>query len=407
MQEINKINIHEQTYLFLGFFSFLGLTSCMDDVEVREKPVTNVTDLKVPADFSWKMSHDVLLSVESPVETTIEIFSSEGCEKNSLLATLRAPLEDTPLSVANSVQDLYIRYTKKDGTKGVVKTNTAVTRGEGGMNVKLPENTGSLEETEGEYWYIYPSGGYGTLLFEDNWPVKGDYDLNDVAARYKIQLEVEDDRIWTILVNVQLTALGGSYPYQLCMKANDLKENNVKEIEDYTSALNPTGKYSVSYTRGNSLLVAFDWKGLKGSDGGLYYNTEDGHLAASLYDNQVSFAINLKKPMTVKDLPHDSFDFFIRRTDSSFTEVHLKGYKPTEEFMAEYNEEKEVMGSAYYSTKDNFVWGIKVPASISHPKERVSILEAYPDFKDWVMSNGDSNENWYEHGVSSKLIPVN
>lgn len=401
----------KQTYLFLGLFSFLGLTSCMEDVEVREKPVTNVTDLKVPADFSWKMSHDVLLSVESPVETDIEIFSSEGCEENSLLATLRAPLEDTPLSVANSVQDLYIRYTKKDGTKGVVKTNTAVTRGEGGMNVKLPEDAGSVV-FDGEYWCVnYPSGEYGTLLFEDNWPVKGDYDLNDVAARYKIQLEGEEqNRVEVIIVNVQLTALGGSYPYQLCMKADNLKENDVNEIEDYNYGnedSNLTGKYSVSYTRDNSLLVAFDWKGLKGSDGGSYYNTEEGHLATgSLDNNQVRFIIYLEKEMSVKDLPHDSFDFFIRRTDSPFTEIHLKGYKPTEEFMAGYNEEKETMGSAYYSTKDNFVWGIKVPASISHPKERVSILEAYPDFKDWVTNNGGKNKDWYQHGKPENCVPL-
>lgn len=393
----------KQTYLFLGLFSFLGLTSCMEDVEVREKPVTNVTDLKVPADFSWKMSHDVLLSVESPVETTIEIFSSEGCEENSLLATLQAPLQSTPLSVANSVRDLYVRYTKKDGTKGVVKTAVAVTRAADDLAVKLPEDVGSMELTQGEHWYIYPSGGYGTLLFEDNWPVKGDYDLNDVVARYKIQLEVEDGEIYYIIINVQLTALGGSYPYQLCMKANNLKEDNIGKIKGYTQNPNYIGTYSTSYTDNRSLLVTYDWPGLKGSNGGSYYNTEEDHLATGLDYNQLSIIINLNEAMTVADLPHDSFDFFIKRTDDN-TEIHMKGYAPTDAFEAGYAEEAASMGSAYYSTKDNFVWGIKVPAAIPHPKERVSILDAYPDFAGWVESGGTLNSNWYENRNDGKYV---
>lgn len=144
----------------------------MHDIEVREKPVNDVTDLQVPADFSWTMSSDILLSISSPVKTTVEVFTTENCEKGSRLAVLQAPVQDMPLSVANSVKGLYVRYTKKDGTKAVMSTGT-VTRAATDLTVKLPEEAGE-ETISGGLHMNYPSQWYGTLLFEDNWPVKGD-----------------------------------------------------------------------------------------------------------------------------------------------------------------------------------------------------------------------------------------
>lgn len=100
----------KQLYSVIMLLSIVGLTSCMHDIEVREKPVNDVTDLQVPADFSWTMSSDILLSISSPVKTTVEVFTTENCEKGSRLAVLQAPVQDMPLSVANSVKGLYALY---------------------------------------------------------------------------------------------------------------------------------------------------------------------------------------------------------------------------------------------------------------------------------------------------------
>lgn len=384
--------------------SIVGLTSCMHDIEVREKPVNDVTDLQVPADFSWTMSSDILLSISSPVKTTVEVFTTENCEKGSRLAVLQAPVQDMPLSVANSVKGLYVRYTKKDGTKAVMSTGT-VTRAATDLTVKLPEEAGE-ETISGGLHMNYPSQWYGTLLFEDNWPVKGDYDLNDIAAHYNIQLHLTSDKmVEAMIVSVKLTALGGTYPYQLCMRANNLKHSDA-EAESYGSS--STGTYKVLSTGDEPFMVAYDWPGLKGSNGGAFYNTEEESLAASgsIDRNQVSFVIYMNE-LPISALPHDSFDFFIKRTDNTPTEIHLKGYEPTDAFKAGYAEEEINMGSAYYSTKDNFVWGIKVPVTIAHPKERISILDAYPDFAGWVTSGGVNNQDWYRNDVKENCVPLN
>lgn len=393
--------------LVLSSFFLWGLTSCMEKAEVREKPVTEVTDLKVPADFTWKMSHDVLLTVESPIETVVEVFTSEKCGESDLLATLPAPVQEMTLSVANTVQKLYVRYVKKDGAKAVVTSNAMITRATSDFTVKLPEDTGEYSDVRDGCVLKYPAGGYGTILFEDNWPEKGDYDLNDLVAHYLIQIDYAKTgarEIEAIIVNVKLTALGGSYPYQLCMQAKSLKSNDAS-VDDYGSYT--TGTYEVISTGDEPFTVAFDWRNMKGSNGGSYYNTEDGHLAlGSLDDNQVRFVIYLDEIMTTKEFPHDSFDFFIRRTDGKMSEIHLRGYEPTDAFVNGYAAEAGGMGNAYYSSADNFVWGIKVPKNIAHPKERVSILKAYPEFEGWVTSGGTENGEWYEHCEAANCVPL-
>lgn len=280
-----------------------------------------------------------------------------------------------------------------------------VTRAATDLTVKLPEEAGE-ETTSGGLHMNYPSQWYGTLLFEDNWPVKGDYDLNDIAAHYNIQLHLTSDKmVEAMIVSVKLTALGGTYPYQLCMRANNLKHSDA-EAENYGSS--STGTYKVLSTGDEPFMVAYDWPGLKGSNGGAFYNTEEESLAASgsIDRNQVSFVIYMNE-LPISALPHDSFDFFIKRTDNNPTEIHLKGYEPTDAFKAGYAEEEINMGSAYYSTKDNFVWGIKVPVTIAHPKERISILDAYPDFAGWVTSGGVNNQDWYRNDVKENCVPLN
>lgn len=397
----------KQSCLILSSLLLLGLTSCMKEIEVHEKPVKEVTDLKVPSEFSWSMSRDVLLTIDSPVETAVEIFSSKNCDKSSLLATLNVPIEDASLSMANSAKTLYVRYTKKGGTQAIMNVNVVDTRSSENINLKLPESTGVASNLGNTKFIYYPSFNEGTLLFEDSWPVKGDYDLNDLAALYNIQLIVLKKKVVAFAVAVKLSALGGYTPYSLYLQVDNLKKKDVKDVSVMMGKNKSTGNVSLVSKENEPLLFAFDWEAIKGSNGGNYYNTEDSHLEqGTVEDNLVYFWVDLLKGDPVSTWSHESFDFFIKRQDGNHTEIHLKGYKPTTDFKSGYAKEVENMGSAFYSTKDNFVWGIKVPIVISHPKERVSILEAYPDFAGWVTSGGRENADWYLKSNADKCVSL-
>ena len=50
-------------------------------------------------------------------------------------------------------------------------------------------------------------------------------------------------------------------------------------------------------------------------------------------------------------------------------------------------------------------WAIVIDEAWSHPEEAHDLLQTYPDFGDFVNSNGATNVNWHraERAVTSKL----
>lgn len=394
-----------------GFRGILALAVLTAMSACQEKDLyvsgtdTGVNDLIVPANFNWETSKDVELSIESPVETTVDVYRSSTCEDADLIATLPVPTEEPALlNVPVATENLYVRYQKADGNYAqipVTLNNTVTRASDTRASLKLPEDAGKFVK---ESMHYYPSKGWGTLLFEDMWPEKGDYDFNDFAAWYKIQLYTEGKNTEAILVSVRLNALGGTLPYQLCLQMDKLKAEEIDYVEPYSGSDEPvqkTGTYKLE-TSGTDLAVfSFDWNGLKGSNGGQFYNTEKAYELneEDLNKNIVSFMVYLDEGKRTSNFSHESFNFFLRKTDG--TEIHLMGYKPTKSFETQYGKMESdysniLSSDTYYRTNDGFVWGLKVPVGIAHAQETVDFLKAYKFFGEWVSSNGEKHENWYE-----------
>lgn len=90
-------------------------------------------------------------------------------------------------------------------------------------------------------------------------------------------------------------------------------------------------------------------------------------------------------------------NFFIKTHGKK--EIHMKGYAPTSSYQAAYETEvqnaEEAMSDVYYCNANGAIWGMKVPVGIAHAYEQVNIALAYPDFTEWVESNGTKNPDWY------------
>ena len=82
-------------------------------------------------------------------------------------------------------------------------------------------------------------------------------------------------------------------------------------------------------------------------------------------------------------------------------EVHFKDQLPTERFDPYLFVETRPLTN--FSTIDNWVWAIISDKSIRHPREFVKIYKAYPDFKLWAESSGNTNLNWYSNSVIDSL----
>ena len=99
-------------------------------------------------------------------------------------------------------------------------------------------------------------------------------------------------------------------------------------------------------------------------------------------------------------------NFFIKV--SSGKEIHMKGYKPTSAYKAEYDElvanDATLDKAVYYSNTSGSTWGVKMPVGARHAYETVPFKVAYTGFADWVNTNGKSNKNWYEGFDPEKTV---
>lgn len=381
----------------------------------KDKQPEKVSDITVPADFDWQTSKDVSLTFTAPIESAISIYADEKC--HNLLATV--PVGPRPsaynLTVAAGAERVYIQYCSADGQTIVKPYSLLATRGAVQLEIILPEDLGKWVVGQGECLVRYPAADWGTIMFEDMWPELGDYDFNDLSAWYKIQLQditnsISGPSFEIINMGVRLNALGGYLPYQLCLQIDDLLSDEIDDFE-----CRGADDVLVWESKGNDgpAIFSFQWKNKKGSHGGHYYNTEQQYSVSpeELDNNQLNFIIYLKRGVKINRVRHSSFNFFLRKDDG--TEIHLKGYKPTAAFQETYdrivNENPALNRLIPYCTKDNFVWGVKVPTGISHAVETVDFTKAYTRFSTWVKSGGFLSKDWYDSSfrVSDNCIRVN
>ena len=77
-------------------------------------------------------------------------------------------------------------------------TSRAVTRGHD------IEDDIDYDKWEGVIYH--PKNGWGTIMFEDQFPSLGDYDFNDFVVNYKVQFEVGKQKGMIIKVSRLLSA---------------------------------------------------------------------------------------------------------------------------------------------------------------------------------------------------------
>lgn len=228
----------------------------------------------------------------------------------------------------------------------------------------------------------------GIVAFEDNWPDKGDYDLNDMIVRYNSVLSfnvknavLDTEDAFTVLWAGALYKNG--FAYQM-----NTERSNVE----------------CKFLEGN-----LPWNG-QGIDKDIALATVTlfndaneataGNTRTSVYKVKNTF----KEPVDHNVLgvaPYNPFIFIHQNMDKGRTEVHLVNYAPTEK--ADMNlfhtdaDLSEVGKGMYYVSANNYPFAIHlVDAEDFSTEEKVAIDKSYPRFSDWAKSNGVTDQDWYK-----------
>ena len=384
-------------HLLIGFFAIalpIPFSCSPSDVYDAEK-AKHTTDLAVPADFDWSTTRIATYSIATPVDTRVSIYGDRSCTDQSMLADIALrqsqPTEVT-LELPKEAQAIYIQYPTATGTRIMTVPVTTTTRA--GSETMLPEDAVSSEGgKDGRYYYYIPSKkNDGTLLFEDNYPNLGDYDMNDYVAYYRIESTIANDSPNPNMgadISLTIRAIGGTKPYRLALELPVLT-GDVRNQYTVTST-HPSVSIELISTDDNQPAI-FAVNGTNSLREGSFYNTEE-QSSQSPCQLTLSFESNcyddISKSFRFWALASStSYNFFLQNT-STREEIHLKGYNTTH---------LASNPGTSFASADNFVWGIKVPEAIPHPKENIDIKFAFPHFEDWVRSGGENGtgSNWYK-----------
>lgn len=391
-----------------------AFASCSEkDLYDESKKEKGVADLNVPVDFDWNMVRGVTCNFSTSSTSMVAVYTDASCKDNSLVAeyTLFPDMEALTLPIATGVSKLYI---VANGETTVVDVNND------SATASIGTPTRANDALPGEFiGYIYFPAKYekgntetwATVMFEDYFPVVGDYDFNDFVANYRYTAELSrnqgggnDNTYWkyhiiSVTFDVQVRALGGQYKYDPYIRLEGMKVNN--------AAVGFVGDGATLMTSGNDPVVRID-NAVKPT-GVEYLNTKLNEARVCEPELKVTtFTVGSNNDSgTGVPQKHVKFDFFLKGTGylGSLCEIHQKGFSAID---TEYPTGFGLgIGNNSYSNDKNLIWGFTVPAKIQHATERTNFLSAYPDFAAWVESGGVTTfSNWYDNKRNEHLFPL-
>jgi LruC domain-containing protein len=242
---------------------------------------------------------------------------------------------------------------------------------------------------------------YGTLAFEDNWPVQGDYDMNDLVVSYHYNLITNaKNQVVEIKGDFAPIAAGASYENAFGVQL-PFSNSVVSSVTGQKLANGFTKQNSNGTEAGqtNAVIIPFDgtMQLIKNPNGNTYVNTDP--TIPKVTGDTSHLDIVLSSPQGNVDPA--TFNPFLISNKRRAYEVHLPGFEPTslanKALLGTGDDASNAASGIYYVTKNNYPFAINFASSFSYPTERTPIYKAYLHFYDWTGSGGTNYLDWYKN----------
>jgi len=253
----------------------------------------------------------------------------------------------------------------------------------------------------------------GTAVYEDLWPGKGDYDLNDLVISYKFSLTTTAQNLVTdIKIELLIKAVGASYENGFGIQFDNLVPGDIESVSGYNLKYNYISLASNGTENGQAkaVVIAFD-----NADNVLhrvspvFFNTVLGAGVGTA--DLITLNIKLTNPKSTVVLGTPPYNPFLIRNMERSVEVHLPNYVPTTlaencPFFGTGDDDSQPGIGRYYKTANNLPWALNIPTDFAYPVEKVNVLTAYNFFATWAESGGSQYADWYKD-LSGYRNPAN
>ncbi len=284
-------------------------------------------------------------------------------------------------------------------TDGIVEAQVA-SSDEDGDGVADP-NDAFLNDPEIAFVNHNPAQGqFASLAFEDQWPNKGDYDMNDMVLDYNF-IEYRDAQNKAIKLRgvFILKAMGAGFQngfgFELAVPPSLIKEVTGSRINDDFIELASNG---LETGQERSVVIVFD------NGHRLMRNPEGGFVNTELFRPQVTpdtitIDIDLQSPTLSSDLGVAPFNPFIIKNRQRGVEIHLINGRPTSKantrLFGTVQDASEPNLGKYYQTASGLPWAIQLARPFSWPVEKAPVNQAYLMFGIWAETGGFEYPDWY------------
>lgn len=257
-----------------------------------------------------------------------------------------------------------------------------------------------------------------TYMFEDQWPLYGDYDMNDIVLiinEKKIYAN-KDNKVERVDFSIDLSAVGATKGIGAAIMLDGVPASSITqpiEFSDNSLVKNfNTNSNGIENGQDYAVIPLFDnAHSVLGSNSQYQQINTFADHANNTNPQNISFSVKFNNPT----LEADAFNvtklnvfIIVDGNRNNRKEIHVVNYPPTNlantELFGGNNDGSSIGSKKYYISKENLAWGIVVPADFRWPLEYVNIKNAYSQFERWVTTGGEDNKEWWNNADSSKIF---
>ncbi len=281
-------------------------------------------------------------------------------------------------------------------------------------------NTGNPGDsiTTPEWPMIYTDSTNYSFAYEDNWPVYGDFDMNDVIIYLTSRqyTKEEDGLISELKITGKLMAVGASKTIAAALQLTQIEASKVSNVTfSYSGAgvdmsfFELTGSNLESgHQKAVVPIFSNAHEFMTGQSGAIgLINTK--LTEPFLTPRDFEFTITFNQGVMDSQLDIQYMDLFII-TDGKATgrtEVHLPTFQPTEKVDPYLLGTGNCAGSeAPYLSTEGLSFALMIPTEFKWPIEYEAITKVYSGFAPWAQSSGTTNTDWYLGNPIPNTNPV-
>lgn len=252
------------------------------------------------------------------------------------------------------------------------------------------------------YINYYPSQStYGYVAFEDNFPLKGDYDMNDLVVQYQYAI-VSNAQNNIVEMNASYTPIAAGAVYkngfgvQLPFAASKVAKVTGQSLKNNYITLAANGTEA---NQTNAVIIPFDsYTNLINNAGNAaFINTQIN--MPKVTGSTANIYVQFTTPLSPTEFGQAPFNMFCISNMRRGYEIHLPNYAPTDlvnkTLFGTNDDASNASRGIYYVSSDNWPWAINFTQSFNYPVETVNIKDTYLHFLDWAKSGGTQYVDWF------------